>query len=357
MTNLNLTCNNTQPIGIDGDIDTGKPRRSRRNVEPIDWGSANMTTLGPENKQQAKSILTDATWIAMEEMSPVEEDTIEQKCFHWEIDNWSNLPHEARGPVFEAGGHEWNLLLFPRGNHGDFSHISVYLELTNAKDTCRPDQHACAQYVILVSSISDPTNYYCKPSRARFSNYCKDWGFNDFLPHERLLSFKDDKERVSVPFLENDRIRFSVIVNVVRDPTGVLWMTDFENYDSREHTGFVGLRNQGATCYMNSLFQSLYCTNAFRKAVYQIPTENDNPTDSIALSMQRLFHNLQFSNNAVDTVEVTKSFKWNSLDTLMQHDVQEFNRLLQDKLEEKMMVHTSRIKELHVLTHADNPIT
>lgn len=62
MTNLNLTCNNTQPIGIDGDIDTGKPRRSRRNVEPIDWGSANMTTLGPENKQQGKSILTDGTF-------------------------------------------------------------------------------------------------------------------------------------------------------------------------------------------------------------------------------------------------------------------------------------------------------
>lgn len=62
----------------------------------------------------------------------------------------------------------------------------------------------------------------------RFSNYSKDWGFNDFLPHERLLSFKDDKEHVSVPFLENDQIRFSVIVNVLRDPTGVLWLTDFE---------------------------------------------------------------------------------------------------------------------------------
>lgn len=122
-------------------------------------------------------------WIAMEEMTLVEEDTIEQKCFHWEIDNWSNLPLEARGPVFEAGGHEWyydyalcvyvfsiqtdflshrNLLLFPRGNHGVSSHVSVFLELTNAKDACRPDQHACAQYVILVSSISDPTNYYCQ---------------------------------------------------------------------------------------------------------------------------------------------------------------------------------------------------
>ena len=37
------------------------------------------------------------------------------------------------------------------------------------------------------------------------------------------------------------------------------------SYDSKKETGYVGLRNQGATCYLNSLLQSLYFTNAFRK--------------------------------------------------------------------------------------------
>lgn len=38
------------------------------------------------------------------------------------------------------------------------------------------------------------------------------------------------------------------------------------------------------------------------------------------------------------TTELTKSFGWKSLDSFLQHDVQEFNRVLQDKLEMKMKV-------------------
>ena len=30
------------------------------------------------------------------------------------------------------------------------------------------------------------------------------------------------------------------------------------NLDARKETGYVGLKNQGATCYMNSLLQYLY---------------------------------------------------------------------------------------------------
>jgi ubiquitin carboxyl-terminal hydrolase 7 len=38
------------------------------------------------------------------------------------------------------------------------------------------------------------------------------------------------------------------------------------------------------------------------------------------------------------TTELTKSFGWKSFDSDQQHDVQEFNRVLQDKLETKMKV-------------------
>ncbi|KAI3914337.1 hypothetical protein MKW98_014944 [Papaver atlanticum] len=64
-----------------------------------------------------------------------------------------------------------------------------------------------------------------------------------------------------------------------------------------EETRYVGLTNQGATCYMNSLLQTLYHIPYFRKAVYKMPTN-----------------------------ELTKSFGWNKHDSFMQSDVQEFNR-------------------------------
>lgn len=50
---------------------------------------------------------------------------------------------------------------------------------------------------------------------------------------------------------------------------------------------------------------------------------------------------------------MTKSFGWKSLDSFLQHDVQEFNRVLQDKLESKMKVrgpvlhHFSQVVELN----------
>ena len=42
----------------------------------------------------------------------------------------------------------------------------------------------------------------------------------------------------------------------------------------------------GATCYMNSVLQTLFTTNALRRAVFQMPTEHDDVSNSVALALQ-----------------------------------------------------------------------
>lgn len=169
--------------------------------------------------------------------------------------------------------------------------------------------------------------YFLIAANHRFTEEEVDWGFTRFY---------DISDLTKGTFLVQNETVISAFVRVIRDETGVLWH-NFINYDSRKETGYVGIKNQGATCYMNSLLQSLYFTNALCKAVYQIPTENDtDPAKSIALALQRCFYNLHYAADPIGTTELTKSFGWDSLEAFKQHDVQEFNRVLQDSLEEKM---------------------
>ncbi|KAG8969651.1 hypothetical protein FRC03_001523 [Tulasnella sp. 419] len=251
----------------------------------------------------------------------------------WKLSRWKSLEKKLTGPEFSCGGHKWRILLFPLGNSNapPNESVSIYLDYADPKNA--PEGwHACAQFALVMSNPHDPTNYVVSHAHHRFTADECDWGFTRFHDLRKLFVPSDGHKR---PIIENEESVISVYVRVLKDPTGVLWH-NFMNYDSKKETGFVGLKNQGATCYMNSLLQSLFCTNYFRKAVYQIPTDQDTPADSVALALQRVFYNLQTQNTSVGTTELTRSFGWNSLDSFMQHDVQEFNRVLQEKLEVKM---------------------
>lgn len=55
-----------------------------------------------------------------------------------------------------------------------------------------------------------------------------------------------------------------------------------------------------------------------------------------ALTLQRLFYLLQTAPDAVPTLELTKSFGWETQDIFAQQDIQELSRILMENLENKM---------------------
>jgi ubiquitin carboxyl-terminal hydrolase 7 len=108
----------------------------------------------------------------------------------------------------------------------------------------------------------------------------------------------------------------------------------------RVDTGLVGLKNQGATCYMNSLLQGLFHLPCLRKAVYRIPVAlGDDRVRSIPYQLQTLFVRMQLDAEAPDTKALTTSFGWTDEEAFEQHDVQEFARVLLDKVDEVMHGH------------------
>jgi ubiquitin C-terminal hydrolase len=115
---------------------------------------------------------------------------------------------------------------------------------------------------------------------------------------------------------------------------------DFSSVPAEEDRcapGYVGLNNQGATCYMNAMLQSLFHLPAFRAFVYQMPTTGtEDPKTSIPLNLQRLFCRMQLGTKPCSTRPLTRSFGWGDQQGIVQHDTQEFCRVLMDNLETKM---------------------
>lgn len=222
------------------------------------------------------------------------------------------------------------MLFFPFGNNVDYA--SFYLEHGFEKEP--PEGwYACVQFALVLWNPSDTSIYTYHSAHHRFNAKEGDWGFTRFVELRRAFQQQwDNHER---PLVENGEAKVTAYVRIFKDPTGVLWH-NFEGYDSKKETGMVGLKNQGATCYLNSLLQSLYFTNAFRKAVYQIPTESEAVKTNSAWTLQRLFYNLQKHKLAVPTSELTASFGWDSRQIFEQQDVQELSRILMEKLEERM---------------------
>jgi ubiquitin carboxyl-terminal hydrolase 48 len=96
----------------------------------------------------------------------------------------------------------------------------------------------------------------------------------------------------------------------------------------------LGLRNLGATCYLNALMQCLFHNKPFRSCVYNTDTKpwTDANMAGVMLELQKAFAHMQWGyKNVYDLTYFTKRL---GLQTQEQQDPQEFNKLFLSKLEE-----------------------
>ncbi|XP_046460027.1 ubiquitin carboxyl-terminal hydrolase 7-like isoform X1 [Daphnia pulex] len=253
-----------------------------------------------------------------------DDDSRPEATFRYEVSHISKLKETVLSPPCYIRNLPWKIMVMPRNtspqqDRAPQKFLGFFLQCNGESESSSWSCNAVADLRLL--SQKEGVEDFSRKIQHLFFSKENDWGFSHFMNWTEVL----DPER---GYCKDDTITLEVHVNA-EAPHGVSW-------DSKKHTGFVGLKNQGATCYMNSLLQTLFFTNQLRKAVYKMPTESDDTQRSVALALQRVFYELQFSDRPVGTKKLTKSFGWETLDSFMQHDVQEFLRVLLDKLESKM---------------------
>ena len=93
----------------------------------------------------------------------------------------------------------------------------------------------------------------------------------------------------------------------------------------------MGLINQGATCYLNSLIQALFHIPAFKKFVFNVES-----TAKVVCALRFLFARMQLSEDcAVSTKALTSAFGWSNADVFEQHDAQELLVSLADAMSQE----------------------
>lgn len=104
----------------------------------------------------------------------------------------------------------------------------------------------------------------------------------------------------------------------------------------KKNLAYVGLLNQGATCYLNTVIQILFHIPEMRAIIYGMNVDCGKPDEqNVVLNLQVLFAKMESSTEACSTQDLTTSFGWKGTETHIQHDVQEFWNVLLANLEAK----------------------
>ncbi|OIR58541.1 MAG: ubiquitin carboxyl-terminal hydrolase [Amphiamblys sp. WSBS2006] len=264
--------------------------------------------------------------------SLLEEKAICEGEHVWRMKEWGDkerqLPGTAvRSPAFECVGREMEIVFYPSGTDSPGAYGWTAVSLVCLGDGS--GKEFTAEIEIAIRNYKKPERKIRKRTRAVFSEEHRTAHIDTFCRVEEIVGSPSIPSAAESELLEDDSVEFVVRVREVEG------LPD-SSIAEQSRAGCIGIENMGATCYMNSLFQSLFFLPYFRKAVYNIPTQGESPRKCIPLALKRLFYRLQFGKDTPSIKELLSSFGWSAVDAHTQHDIHEFNINLLDNLERKV---------------------
>ena len=144
-----------------------------------------------------------------------------------------------------------------------------------------------------------------------------------------LLSFTDEKKRIEIL----NRFAFFHSLEFWKSNESVNWR--ISSVDLSRTLPYIGIKNLGCTCYMNSLFQIFYNIPSFRESIMKCECPNEKKNSLFQL--KKLFFSLKYSESQFcDALDFCKNFDDRVLNTHEQMDIDEFFVILLDKIEEHL---------------------
>ena len=175
-----------------------------------------------------------------------EDDTARpQATFSFTVNNFSTLSESVLSPPTFVRNLPWKIMIMPRqvsggaGSERGTKSMGYFLQCNGESESSSWSCQASAE--LRVKNHQKDKDFTRKISHLFYSKE-NDWGFSHYMSWNEVVDLEKG-------FVKDDSVTFEVKVTADA-PHGVCW-------DSKKHTGFVGLKNQGATCYMNSLLQVL----------------------------------------------------------------------------------------------------
>eukprot|EP00743_Colponemidia_sp_Colp-15_P003962 GILK01004274.1.p1 GENE.GILK01004274.1~~GILK01004274.1.p1 ORF type:complete len:2187 (+),score=414.92 GILK01004274.1:440-6562(+) len=110
--------------------------------------------------------------------------------------------------------------------------------------------------------------------------------------------------------------------------------------DVKASSGFVGLRNLGCICYMNSMLQQFFMVPTLRYGILTVEDNEPDKSESLLYQLQVMFGHLEMSErqdyNPLGLCQAFKDQSGNPINVAIQQDAQEFLNLIFDRLETRL---------------------